>query len=313
MKAFAIDKFGEEGSVRDVEDPKPEAGELLVRVEAAGVNVVDAWVLQGALKDMMEHRFPLIPGVEAAGVVEALGLDVTEFAEGDPVYGVSMKPFFGSGTFAEMATFTSDGVAPAPASVDATSAAALPHTALTALAANDAVSPSEGKKILVVGSTGGVGSFVTQLAAQSGATVIAVGRSENADYARSLGATETIDYKEGDLIDLVRSRHPEGVDAIVDLFSDGPGLTRLSALVRRGGSVVSASGGADSELLSQRGLQGSNVNRPSARRLVELTVMLDEGKLKVPPTKIFSLEDAASAIAEIGSGRVRGKLIIQPG
>jgi NADPH:quinone reductase-like Zn-dependent oxidoreductase len=312
MRAFAIDKFGELGSVREVENPKPEADELLVRVEAAGVNVVDNWVLHGALKDMMEHRFPLIPGVEGAGVVEEVGSDASGFAEGDRVYGVSVKPFFGSGTFAELATFTTAGVAMVPVSVDAISAAALPHAALTALAAIDAVDLSERKKILIVGSTGGVGSFVTQLIAQRGVSAIAVARSENAEYARSLGATETIDYTEGDLLDLVRSSHPEGVDAIIDLFSDVPTLTRLSALVRPGGHVVSTSGGADSELLSQRGLQGANVNRADSSRLTELTKMVDEGDLKVPPTHVFPLDDAASALAEMSNRHVRGKLVIRP-
>lgn len=109
MQAFAIENFGETGSVRELPDPKPEAGEVLVRVQTAGVNVVDGWVLHGALKDMMEHRFPLIPGVEAAGVVESIGSDVGDFAEGDRVNGVSLKPFFGSGTFAELATLPPKG------------------------------------------------------------------------------------------------------------------------------------------------------------------------------------------------------------
>lgn len=312
MRAFTIDKFGTPGSVQEIPDPKPGAEEVLVRVEAAGVNVVDAWVVQGALKDMMEHRFPLIPGVEAAGVVEAVGSGVSGFTEGDRVYGVSVKPFFGAGTFAELATFTSDGIAPAPASVDSTGAAALPHTALTALAAIDVVNPSEGNKILVVGSTGGVGSCVTQLAARLGANVIAVARAENADYARNLGASETIDYDKGDLVDLVRSRHPEGVDAIIDLFSDVPTLTRLSALVRRGGYVVSASGGADPELQSQRGLQAANINRASPDRLTELTKLVDGDELQVPPTHVFPLEDAASALSKMEERHVRGKLVIQP-
>lgn len=73
MRAFAIDRFGEQGSVRDVQAPEPGTGEVLVRVHAAGVNAVDPWVTKGALKDMMEHRFPLIPGVEASGVVEQVG------------------------------------------------------------------------------------------------------------------------------------------------------------------------------------------------------------------------------------------------
>lgn len=314
MQAFAIENFGETGSVRELPDPKPEAGEVLVRVQTAGVNVVDGWVLHGALKDMMEHRFPLIPGVEAAGVVESIGSDVGDFAEGDRVNGVSLKPFFGSGTFAELATLPAEGLATVPASLDWPDAAALPHTGLTALAALDAVGqPLEGKKILVVGSTGGVGCYLTQLAASRGAQVIAVTRDENLDYARSLGATETIDYTKGDLLDIVRASHPEGVDAVVDFFSDGPNLTRLSQAVRRDGKVVSASGGADPEVLSPRGIEGINVSRSNPARLAELTNLVESGELKVPPIHVFPLRDAAMAIAEMQGRHVRGKLVIQPG
>lgn len=106
-----------------------------------------AWVVNGALKDMMEHRFPLIPGVEASGVIQGVGGDVDAFREGDRVYGVSMKPFFGSGTFAERVTLTSDAIAAAPASVDMVEAAGLSHVGLTALAIADALHPGKGKTI----------------------------------------------------------------------------------------------------------------------------------------------------------------------
>lgn len=312
MRAFAIEEFGKSGSAQTLPDPKPKADEVLVRVNAAGVNVVDVWVVNGGLKDMMEHRFPLIPGVEASGVVESVGADVDGLKEGDRIYGVSVKPFFGEGTFAELATLTRDAVAVAPTSLDLLEAAGLPHTGLTALSAADVVGPEQGMNILVVGATGGVGSYLTQLAARQGATVIASTRPENADYARSLGATETIDYTKGDLVDLVRSAYPDGVDAIVDFFSDGPTLTRLTEVVRRDGRVVSASGAADAESLSQRGLQAININRASPSQLAELTKLIDGGELKAAPTRAFPLEDAASAIAELQGRHVRGKLVITP-
>jgi NADPH:quinone reductase-like Zn-dependent oxidoreductase len=313
MRAFAIDRFGGPGSVRELPTPEAGAGEVLVRVRAAGVNAVDPWVVGGAYKEMMEHRFPLIPGVEASGVVEAVGDAVNGFAEGDHIYGVSDKPFYGAGTFAEMTTLPAGGIGPKPASVDHISAAALPHTALTALAAVEAVEPKGGEVILVVGSTGGVGSYVTQLAAKRGARVVAVARAENAEYARSLGAVETVDYTSGDLAELVRSEHPGGVDAIIDLFGDGPTLTRLSELVRTGGHVVSTGGAADPEVLSQRGLRGLNVNRASPERLAEVTRLVGGDELKVPPTRVFPLEEAAAALAEMGGRHVRGKLILRVG
>jgi NADPH:quinone reductase-like Zn-dependent oxidoreductase len=310
MRAYALESFGEPGSVRDLPDPAPQDGEVLVRIKAAGVNAFDPWVVQGAMKDAMEHRFPLVPGVEASGVVETLGTSVTDFAEGDEVYGVSVKPFLGEGTFAELATFSADGLSAKPKSVDHVGAAALPHTGLTALTAIDEVGPREGQVVLVVGATGGVGSSVTQLASGRGARVVAVASAERADYARELGASETIDYALGDLLEQVRTAHPDGVNALVDLYNDGPTLARLSEVVRPGGKVLSASGAADPEMLAQRGLRGGNINRASPERLSELTRLVDEKQLQAPATTVYNLERAAEALAQMQSRHVRGKLVI---
>src|ERR687892_391587 len=162
MQAFALKSLGEAGSVLDLPDPKPQEGEVLVRIKAAGVNAFDPWVVQGAMKDAMEHRFPLVPGVEASGVVEEVGSGATDlFAKGDEVYGVSVKPFLGEGTFAELATFAPDGLSSKPASVEHVEAAGLPHTGLTALTAMDEIEPRDGEVVLVVGATGGGGSSGT--------------------------------------------------------------------------------------------------------------------------------------------------------
>lgn len=310
MRAFAFDGFDEEGTVHDLPDPTLNEGEALVRVKAAGVNVVDAWVVQGALKDAMEHRFPLIPGVEASGVIEAIGPGVAGLSVGEQVYGVSAKPHFGEGTFAELATIPVDGLAAKPESVEHAEAAAVSHTGLTALTALDEIDPREGQTVLVVGATGGVGSFVTQLVSGRGARVIAVASAERADYARELGAAEVVDYSTGDLVELVRAAAPDGVDAIVDLYSDAAALGRLSNVVHRGGRVLSASGAADPELLAQRGLRGGNINRASPGRLPELTTLLDEKQIRPPETKIHRLEEAGEALQTIQSRHVPGKLVI---
>ena len=101
MRAFAVDTFGATGSVRKLPVPEPAEGEVLVRVHAAGVNVMDPIFTGGWVKDYMEHRFPLVPGIDLSGEVEAIGPGVTGFAPRDQVYGVSAKPFVGEGTFAE--------------------------------------------------------------------------------------------------------------------------------------------------------------------------------------------------------------------
>jgi NADPH:quinone reductase-like Zn-dependent oxidoreductase len=310
MRAFALKSFGEKGAVLDLPDPVPQDGQVLVRVKAAGVNVFDAWVVQGAMKDAMEHMFPLVPGVEASGIVQSLGGGVTGFKEGDEVYGVSVKPFLGEGTFAELATFTSDGISARPESVDFVGAAALPHTGLTALTAINEIDPREGQIVVIVGATGGVGSFVTQLAAGRGARVVAVASADRADYAQEMGASETIDYAKGDLLEQVRSAYPDGIDALVDLYGDAPALARLLEVVRPGGVVLSTSGATDPELLAQRGLRGGNINRASPQRLPELTRIVDEKQLQAPSTKVYPLDRAGEAVEEVQSRHVRGKLVI---
>src|SRR6476660_4597699 len=151
MRAFAVDSFGSTGSVHDVPVPKPGEGEVLVRVHAAGVNVMDPIFTGGYIKDYMEHRFPLVPGIDLSGVVESIGPGVTSFASGDEVYGVSAKPFVGEGTFAEYVAVPVTGLAHKPAAISHAEAAALPHAALTALAAVDAAEPQPGQVVVLVG------------------------------------------------------------------------------------------------------------------------------------------------------------------
>src|SRR2546422_4769903 len=230
MRAFALDGFGERGSVREVETPEPQEGQVLVRIRAASLNAFDVAVVNGSVKDYMEHRFPLIPGLDLSGVVEALGPGVDDVTVGEEVYGVSQKNFQGEGTFAQLVTTPAEAVSPKPASVDHAGASTLPVAALTAMSAADAADPLQGQVVLVVGSTGGVGSFTTQLLANRGSHVVAVARSENADYARSLGASDTVDYTAGDLLESVRAHYRVGVDAVIDHTGDAVLVSSLAEL-----------------------------------------------------------------------------------
>ena len=290
MKAFAVDSFGATGSVHEVPVPKPGEGEVLVRVHAAGVNVMDPIYTGGYIKDYMEHRFPLVPGIDLSGEVEAIGPGVTGFAPRDQVYGVSAKPFVGEGTFAEYVAAPVSGLARKPAALSHTEAAALPHAALTALAAVDAADPQAGQVVLLVGAAGGVGSIVSQLAAQRGAKVVAVTSAASAETARSLGAEETVDYNAGDAAEQIKALYPDGVDSLIDLHSDADAFARYASLVR--------------------GVHFASANRAAPDRLAEITEAVDAGRLRVPPLKTFSLDQASEAIAEIANGHVRGKLVI---
>jgi NADPH:quinone reductase-like Zn-dependent oxidoreductase len=313
MRAFAVDEFGATGSIHQLPVPEPAEGEVLVRVHAAGVNVMDPIYTAGWMKDYLEHRFPLVPGIDLSGVVERVGAGVERFAAGDEVYGIVAKPVVGEGTFADSVVAKADGLAPKPASLTHVQAAAVPHIGLTALAAVEASDPQPGQVVVVVGASGGVGSFVTQLAAARGARVVAVASGPGALQAREYGASDAVDYASGDVAEQLRSRHPKGADALIDLHSDAEELARYGEAVRSGGVVVSPRGpaAAAAPALKEHGVRFVSANRLPASRLPDLTALIEGGQLRVPPIKSFPLDETASAIAEMAKGRVRGKLVIE--
>jgi NADPH:quinone reductase-like Zn-dependent oxidoreductase len=311
MRTIAEEKFGGPIALMDLPTPEIGAGEVLIRVRAAGVNPFDWKVADGELKDASEHRFPLILGFDAAGVVEQVGADVTELAEGDDVYGYLFKPVIGGGAYAEYVRAPVAIVARKPESVGFTKAAALPVPGLTAMDLVDAVDPGEGETVLIVGATGGVGSYAVQLAARRGARVIATARKANEAFARELGATETVDHTRKDLLNAVRMTHPGGIDAIIDVVSERDVLGRLAGLVKEGGRIASSVYAADVEDLAQRGIKATNVGvHPDARRLEELSRMVDAGELTVRLERTFPLERAPEALDESRTGHVRGKIVL---
>jgi NADPH:quinone reductase-like Zn-dependent oxidoreductase len=311
MRTIAEKKFGGPIALMDLPTPEIGAAEVLVRVRAAGVNPFDWKVADGELKDDLEHRFPLILGFDAAGVVERVGADVTELAEGDEVYGYLFKPAIGGGAYAEYVTAPAAIVAKKPASVRFTEAAALPMPGLTAMALVDAVDPKEGETVLIVGATGGVGSYAIQLATRRGARVIATARQANEAFARELGATETVDHTRRDLLNAVRMTHPRGIDAIIDVVSERDVLSRIAGLLKDGGRLASSVYAADVESLAQRGIKETNVGvHPDARQLEELSRMVDAGELTVRLERTLPLERAPEALDESRTGHVRGKIVL---
>jgi NADPH:quinone reductase-like Zn-dependent oxidoreductase len=310
MRTIAEETFGGPIAMMDLPTPEIGAGEVLIRVRAAGVNPFDWKVADGALEDQMKHRFPLILGFDAAGVIERVGGDVTELAEGDEVYGYLFKPVIGDGTYAEYVGAPATIVAKRPETVGFAEAAALPTPGLTAMDLVDAVDTREGETILILGATGGVGSYATQLAARRGARVIATARQTNEALVRRLGAAVTIDHTTEDLLDAVRMAQPGGIDAVIDLVSNREALGRISTLVNEGGRLASSVYAADVEGLARRGIRATNVSmQPDARRLGELSRMVDSGELSVRLDRTFPLEKAPVALEGRRTGQVRGKIV----
>jgi NADPH2:quinone reductase len=315
MRGFAVTDFDQPGSVMTLPDPEPGEGEVLIRVRAASVNPFDSTVARGGTRTWAaETRVPLVPGVDAAGVVAAVGPGVDAFKVGDEVVAnVGGKSYWGGGTFAELVTAPMGAVALKPPGMSFEIASAVPQTGLTALGAVDILVPAAGQVILVAGATGGVGGWFTQLAVVRGAIVVALARPENADYARELGASNVVDHTQPDMVERLRALYADGVDALAD-FSGSPELVAtLSAMVRDGGRVTSSIGKAVQAVPQERGLTATQANKVDPGRLAELLEPLAVGTIKPPKINIASLEELADVIAQAGQKQGVGKTVVKIG
>lgn len=309
MRAFALDAFGEPGSIHDLPEPEPAEGQVRVRVAAASLNPFDNVVLQGYLKDKMEHRFPLVPAGDFSGTVDALGSGVQGFLVGDPVFGVTGKMFFGEGTLAEKTTASAGTIAKRPHSMSDVEAAALPLAGVSALMCVDAAAPKPNDVVVVVGASGGIGSYTVQLAKGRGAHVIGVTHAANIEYVKGLGADEVIDRTAGDVSHTLKSKHSGGVASIIDTSSDTQSLAALSEAVRKGGTVISMKGAAALDELAKRGVTGVNIQtQVNTERLETLAKLSVDGKLKAPRIYKFPLDKAGEAFKLLG--QADGKLVI---
>ncbi len=296
MQAFAVTSFGDPPAVIEVPAPEVGPGEVLVRVRAASVNPYDAFVALGAMQEYMEYVFPAVLGMDVAGVVEGVGEGVEGFAPGDRVFGtLGMKGVIHDGTFGELATPQAPSIARTQDGLDDAAAATLGVAGTTAMTAITVLDPAEGATIVVVGATGGVGTFAVQLAAARGAHVIASVRPGDEGFVTELGAAETVDYT-GDLAADVRDRYPHGVDGLIDLVNRDPSVfADLAALVREGGRAASALGGAG-EVTEIGGVSVANVGSDPSH-LAELASMVVDGRLRPAVRRTYPLADAARALA----------------
>jgi NADPH:quinone reductase-like Zn-dependent oxidoreductase len=215
----------------------------------------------------------------------------------------------GVGTLAEKTTATAGTIVKRPQSITDVEAAALPLAGVSALMCVDAVGPKPNDVVVVVGAGGGIGSYAVQLAKGRGAHVIGVTIKENADYVKGLGADEVIDRTAGDVLVALKSKHKDGVAAIIDTGSDAAGLAHLSEAVRKGGTAVSMKGAAAPDELAKRGVKGVNIQtRVNTERLETLAKLSADGKLKAPKIRTFKLDQAGEAFKLLG--QVGGKLVI---
>ncbi len=296
MRAVAVSEYGAMPALIEAPDPQPGPGQVLIKVEAAGINPFDRMIADGALQAIGPARFPLVLGVDLAGVVEAVGEGADRFAPGEEVFGqLLIAPWGSAGTYAERVAVSEDApLARVPHGLDPLVAAALPTAASTALEIVESLEPLTGKTALLVGAAGGVGSFATQLAANAGAYLLAVAGADAGDRLRSYGAAEVIDYTAGSVPDAVRRAHPDGIDVLIDLASDADGFAALASLVRSGGTALKTrfQYAADVEALASRGVAGVNFEQHvSSGGLEQLADAVLSGRIVAPPITRISLED----------------------
>jgi NADPH2:quinone reductase len=300
MRAISVNEYGAAPALTDVPDPRPQQGQVLIKVEAAGINPMDRTIADGAWKEMMPASFPLILGADLAGVVEAVGEGAGRFLPGDQVFGqLLITPLGSAGTYAERVAVTQDApLARLPKGLEPTIAAALPTAGGTALEIVESVEPLTGKTVLMVGAAGGVGSFATQLAANAGAQVIAVAPAGADDRMRGYGAAETIDRAKISVTDAVQRMHPDGVDVLIDVASDGDDFAALAALVRPGGTALTTRYVADPEALASRRVTAVNFQLSMSSGLLErLAGAVVDGGIVAPPITRVELDEVPGLYA----------------
>jgi NADPH:quinone reductase-like Zn-dependent oxidoreductase len=309
MRAFTVDRAGAPGSLHDVEMPIVGAADLLVRIHAAGVNPMDWKVRDGTSGG--RQAFPLIMGQDFAGEVAGAGANAGSFSVGDRVFGVT-----GGGSYAEYVTVNAAGpVAATPAALDDAHAAALPTAGLAALAALEALALRAGETLLVMGATGGVGGFAVQIARARGVRVLATAHSGKERVARAFGADEVLVYDHIDAIDSVKTSHPDGIDAVLDLVSDRSAVQRTATVLRSGGRLVSTVGAVDESWFAERGLGGRNISvsqtpQWSREGLEHLARLVEARLVTIRLDAEAPLADAERVLARSKAGDIIGKAVL---
>ena len=309
MRAVRLHRYGgaDELIYEVTQRPDPQDGEALVRVQAAGVNPVDWKTRQGRGAAAGDLDSPIILGWDIAGVVEAIGYGVTGFAVGDEVFGMARFPAFGK-AYAEYVAAPVSDIAKKPAALSFTEAAAAPLVTLTAWQALfEAADLQSGQTILIHGAAGGVGHIAVQLAKWKGARVIGTASAQNADFLRSLGVDQVIDYTRERFEDVARD-----IDVVLDTRG-GATLKRSFAVLKPGGVLVSITETSGTSLAQAHHVRTARIRvRPSGAELAEAAQLFESGKLQVEVARTFPLADAAEAHRMGEEGHTRGKIALVP-
>lgn len=308
MKAAQLNQYGgaESISINNVATPVVGRNEVLLEVNAAGVNPFDWKVREGYMKDFISFKFPATLGGDVAGSVSKLGDDVTGLEVGQKVYG-SANAAGGQGSFAEYTAVKANQLATLPKGLSPIEAAALPLAATSAYQALvEHVQLKPGKKILIHGGAGGIGSFAIQIAKHIGAKVITTAAAEDIAFVKGLGADEVIDYQNQDFSEVAVD-----IDAVFDTVG-GETNAKSYKVLKKSGVLVSMVEPVNDAAAQEAGITYvQQASQATTERLERINELVEKGALKVKVAKSFPLSEAAEAIEYLKSGHPTGKVVIQ--
>ena len=329
MRGYLLTRYGKAMELGEVAEPSPGAGEVLIRVRAAGLNPIDHKVRDGQLRLLTRLELPMVAGSELAGVVAGLGAGSIRFAVGDRVYARVDKTKLGA--YAPYAVVGESIVAKMPESLDFAEAAGLPLAGLTALQAlRDELAVSPGDRVFISGGAGGVGTLAIQLATWMGAKVATTASARGEELVRSLGAETVIDYRTQKFKDVLRD-----YDGAFDL-TGGRDLTDSFTILKPGAKTVSIAGIplpanvkddntrplapvllriASAKFVLQARRRGVGYRymfmHPSGEDLELLAGLVDSGRLKAIVDRVFPFDQIADAFAYLERGRAKGKVVVR--
>ena len=308
MKAVRIHRYGGPELLKYEDVPRPQvsaAGEVLIRVYAAGVNPVDSAIRAGRVQEIFPISFPWIPGWDLSGVIEEVGAGVTKFNKGDEVFAIPDTAR--NGAYAEYIVVRESDLALKPKSLQHIRAAAVPVAAVTAWnALFDSAQLQPGQRVLIHGGAGGVGHFAVQLAKRKGAHVIATASAKNHELVHELGADEVIDYHEQKFEDIARE-----IDIVLDSIG-GDTQERSWKVLNKGGILVSIVQPPSEEKAKSVGARGAMVHsRPDGTTLTEIAKIIDSGQLAPVINRILPLSEARRAHELSETGHTHGKIVLR--
>ncbi|AKB52303.1 Bifunctional protein: zinc-containing alcohol dehydrogenase [Methanosarcina barkeri str. Wiesmoor] len=302
MKAIRIHDFGEPDVLKyeDIPESQPGPGEVRIRAIAAGVNPIDWKIRRG----YMELPLPMTMGSDVAGVVDAIGQGVDSFQPEDEVFG---KASAGQGGYAEYIVVNSTQIAQKPKSIGFIESAAIPTAGLAAWQSLfDIAGLEKGQSVLIHGASGGVGTFAVQFAKWKGAYVIGTASSKNAEFLKSIGCDEVIDYRNQQFEEIVSN-----LDVVLDTIG-GDTFERSWGVLKPGGFLVTTVASIPEGTPQKHGVRAERlITQADGKELAQIAAIIDERKIKPIVTTVLPLADAQKAHEMSESGHTRGKIVLR--